>query len=67
MYSKTLAMPPLSFLKVMSHNLMALEGAQITVAVVGSAHLDGMERILTANGWVESEIFFSSQPPTSKA
>lgn len=38
--------------KVMAKNLMALEGNHNTVAVVGSAHLDGMEDILSANGWV---------------
>ena len=31
---------------------MALEGNRTTVAVVGSAHLDGMEDVLSANGWV---------------
>ncbi|CAM9954926.1 unnamed protein product [Pylaiella littoralis] len=49
--------------EVMTHNLLALEGTHVTVAVVGSAHLDGMENILLANGWVES--ISASPPPTS--
>lgn len=32
-------------------NLMTLEGKQTTVAVVGLAHVDGIEGILMANGW----------------
>lgn len=37
--------------QVMATNLMTLEGKQTTVAVVGLAHVDGIERILAANGW----------------
>eukprot|EP00752_Nemacystus_decipiens_P002178 g2073.t1 len=37
--------------KVMATNLMTLEGKQTTVAVVGLAHVDGIENILAANGW----------------
>eukprot|EP00903_Cladosiphon_okamuranus_P013442 g12520.t1 len=36
---------------VMATNLMTLEGKQTTVAVVGLAHVDGIESILAANGW----------------
>lgn len=38
-------------LQVMATNLMTLEGKQTTVAVVGLAHVDGIEKILAANGW----------------
>lgn len=41
----------LLLLQVMAANLMTLEGKQTTVAVVGLAHVDGIERILAANGW----------------
>ncbi|CAM9364573.1 unnamed protein product [Ectocarpus sp. 12 AP-2014] len=37
--------------KVMAVNLMSLDGKQVTVAVVGLAHVDGIEGILMANGW----------------
>lgn len=37
--------------QVMATNLMTLEGKQTTVAVVGLAHVDGIESILAANGW----------------
>ncbi|CBJ28478.1 conserved unknown protein [Ectocarpus siliculosus] len=37
--------------KVMAVNLMGLDGKQVTVAVVGLAHVDGIEGILMANGW----------------
>ncbi|CAM9407914.1 unnamed protein product [Ectocarpus sp. 4 AP-2014] len=37
--------------KVMAVNLMSLDGNQVTVAVVGLAHVDGIEGILMANGW----------------
>ncbi|CAN0251340.1 unnamed protein product [Pylaiella littoralis] len=37
--------------KVMAVNLMSLEGKQTTVAVVGLAHVDGIEAILMSNGW----------------
>ncbi|CAM9196609.1 unnamed protein product [Scytosiphon promiscuus] len=37
--------------KVMAVNLMTLEKVQTTVAVVGLAHVDGIEGILMANGW----------------
>lgn len=46
---RSLLLPRLA--KVMAKNLMALEGKHTTVAVVGSAHLDGMEDTLSANGW----------------
>lgn len=39
------------FVQVMAVNLMGLEGKQVTVAVVGLAHVDGIEGILMANGW----------------
>lgn len=35
----------------MAVNLMSLEGKQTTVAVVGLAHVDGIEAIMAANGW----------------
>lgn len=38
-------------LQVMAVNLMSLEGKRTTVAVVGLAHVDGIEAILAANGW----------------
>lgn len=37
--------------QVMAVNLMSLEGKTTTVAVVGLAHVDGIEAILTGNGW----------------
>ncbi|CAN0335777.1 unnamed protein product [Pylaiella littoralis] len=37
--------------EVMARNLMALEGNQITVALVGVFHVDGIESILMENGW----------------
>ncbi|CAM9355535.1 unnamed protein product [Ectocarpus sp. 8 AP-2014] len=37
--------------QVMAANLMNLDGKQVTVAVVGLAHVDGIEGILMANGW----------------
>lgn len=37
--------------KVMATNLLSLPGRQSTVAVVGLAHVDGIEAILAANGW----------------
>ncbi len=37
----------------MAKNLMTLQGGRTTVAVLGSAHLDGMENILSANGWLK--------------
>eukprot|EP00904_Undaria_pinnatifida_P003312 jgi/Undpi1/12982/HiC_scaffold_7.g02647.m2 len=37
--------------KVMATNLLSLGGGQSTVAVVGLAHVDGIETILAANGW----------------
>ncbi|CAM9490292.1 unnamed protein product [Ascophyllum nodosum] len=37
--------------EVMAVKLMNLEDKQTTVAVVGLAHVDGIEAILTANGW----------------
>lgn len=43
-------MTPLLF-QVMAVNLMSLEGKQTTVAVVGLAHVDGIEAILMSNGW----------------
>lgn len=43
--------PALSYNQVMATNLMTLEGKQTTVAVVGLAHVDGIEGILVANGW----------------
>ena len=45
---------PSPYVKVMAKNLMTLEGRHTTVAVLGSAHLDGMESILSANGWVKA-------------
>ncbi|CAM9395137.1 unnamed protein product [Hapterophycus canaliculatus] len=47
--------------EVMVNNLMALDAVTEpttnfnTVAVVGSAHLDGMEGMLIANGWVTKD------------
>lgn len=41
----------LLFVQVMAVNLMGLDGKQVTVAVVGLAHVDGIEGILMANGW----------------
>lgn len=35
----------------MSRNLMRVKEDRTTVAVVGFGHLDGIERILEANGW----------------
>lgn len=35
----------------MAVNLMSLEDKKTTVAVVGLAHVDGIEAILAANGW----------------
>lgn len=35
----------------MARNLMALEGKQVTVALVGIFHVDGIENILADNGW----------------
>lgn len=37
--------------QVMATNLLSLGGGQSTVAVVGLAHVDGIETILAANGW----------------
>ena len=37
--------------QVMAANLLSLQGRQSTVAVVGLAHMDGIEAILAANGW----------------
>ncbi|CAM9196457.1 unnamed protein product [Scytosiphon promiscuus] len=37
--------------EVMARNLMSLDGGQTTVAIVGIFHVDGIERILTNNGW----------------
>lgn len=49
--SKTILLLPPLYPQVMAVNLMGLEGQQTTVAVVGLAHVDGIEAILAANGW----------------
>ncbi|CAM9196533.1 unnamed protein product [Scytosiphon promiscuus] len=41
--------------QVMAENLVKLESGQVTVAVVGFGHLDGIEDILGANGWRQVE------------
>ncbi|CAM9735786.1 unnamed protein product [Ectocarpus sp. 8 AP-2014] len=37
--------------QVMAKNLMKLRGEQTTVAVIGMAHLDGVEKVLKGHGW----------------
>ncbi|CAM9323305.1 unnamed protein product, partial [Hapterophycus canaliculatus] len=37
--------------EVMARNLMGLDGAQTTVAIIGIFHVDGIENILMSNGW----------------
>ncbi|CAN0288124.1 unnamed protein product, partial [Ectocarpus sp. 12 AP-2014] len=37
--------------EVMAKNLMKLRGEQTTVAVIGMAHLDGVEKVLKGHGW----------------
>lgn len=37
--------------QVMARNIMALEGNQMMVALVGIFHVDGIENILMDNGW----------------
>lgn len=42
----------LSFRQIMADNLMRLKGSNIiALAVVGFGHLDGIEKILEAEGW----------------
>lgn len=42
---------PLRSTKVMARNLMGLGGGLTAVAIIGIFHVDGIERILTNNGW----------------
>ena len=46
---------PHGWTQVMAKNLIALGPEQTTIALVGIFHVDGIERVLMANGWEPQE------------